>query len=186
MLHDLTGWSLRYFTIVPKFKSKQGHFRKKSFGGANIMLWEKEVEDRGVRRRQSQITFRLCEEADFLWIAGSITQSTNITYSTSHNATVTIADKTRGRLLDVSKMIAIPGEYPKGSGNNYTRNSSNDNEDLSELIISFENAKDRLEFVNFVERFKIAAESASPISKGSSSSVDSPASNGTYRSLPMR
>ncbi|KAF2265059.1 kinase-like protein [Lojkania enalia] len=75
LMYCLTGWTLRYFGFIEKFKSKNRRFGNKKHGRADIMLWEKEVEGSASKRHGSQVTFRQHDEADPLWTSGSSTNS---------------------------------------------------------------------------------------------------------------
>jgi hypothetical protein len=140
MLQGLTGWTLRYFAIVTKFKSKNKRFGSKRYGAADVMLWEKEVDDAaaGIKRRGAKVVFRL-HEGDFLWVSGSITASTSISTSTAQDATVSVSSKSRGQLLDVSKMVAIESEAARVSATSHARGHFEAHEDLSDLVLTFEN-----------------------------------------------
>ncbi|KAF2797481.1 hypothetical protein K505DRAFT_139611 [Melanomma pulvis-pyrius CBS 109.77] len=123
LLQGLTGWTLRYFGIVDDFKSKRKRFGSKKYGRADIMLWEKEVDvnSQAIRRRGSQVTFRQHEETEFLWTSGTITASTSITFSTGTDATVTVSNRARGKLLNVTKMTTIMSENPRETKHEHTR-----------------------------------------------------------------
>ncbi|KAF2191688.1 hypothetical protein K469DRAFT_695834 [Zopfia rhizophila CBS 207.26] len=70
-LNGLTGWTLRYFAIIDKFRSKNKRLGSKKYGRADIMLWEKEVEDASGKRRGTQVTFRHHDESDKIWTSGA-------------------------------------------------------------------------------------------------------------------
>ena len=67
------------------------------------------------------ITFRMHGEVELLWVSGTITQATEIEYSSGLDATVIVSDKARGRFLDVERMVAVEAENtrqgPAGGGN---------------------------------------------------------------------
>jgi hypothetical protein len=140
MLQGLTGWTLRYFAIVTKFKSKNKHFGSKKYGAADVMLWEKEVDDAPaeIKRRGAKVVFRL-HESDFLWVSGSITTSTSISTSTGLEATVSVSSKSQGQLLDVSKMVAIASEAARLSEVAHVKGHSDAHEGLSDLVLTFQN-----------------------------------------------
>lgn len=140
MLQGLTGWTLRYFAIVTKFKSKKKPFGSKRYGRSDVMLWEKEVEDtiNGIKRRGAKVTFRLHEQ-DFLWMSASIIDSTSISTSTGQQATISVSHKERGHLLDVSKMIAIASEAAQPMGNAHVGAHPDGHKELSDLVLTFEN-----------------------------------------------
>ncbi|KAL1597696.1 hypothetical protein SLS60_008182 [Paraconiothyrium brasiliense] len=192
MLQGLTGWTLCYFAIVTKFKSKNKRFGSKRYGRADVMLWEKEVDDTaaGIKRRGAKVTFRL-HEAEFLWVSGSITDSTSISTSAGQDATISVSNKSRGQLLDVSRMIAIASETARPSGSGHSRGHSDVHEDLSDLVLTFENEHYRLEFVKLVTRFKTAAATAAPLSRTATGvepvrGMNSLASTDVHMSPPMR
>lgn len=143
MLYGVSGWSLRYFAIVTKFKlkTKRFGFKKEKYGRADVMLWEREIEDNalGSKRRGTVVTFRLHEETDLLWMTGMITQSTEVSYPTGFDATITVANKTRGKLIDIGKMTAIASEgSPKASSHGHSRHVSESHEEYSDLVLTFE------------------------------------------------
>lgn len=146
MLQGLTGWAFRYFAIVTKFKTKNKHFGSKKYGKSDVLLWDKEVDDNalGVKRRGAVVTIRLHEEADFLWMNGYITESTDISYPTGFDATITVSNKARGRLLNVNTMTAIQSESytnDKEPRHSHTRSTSDAHGDYSELVLTFEDAR---------------------------------------------
>lgn len=213
MLEGLTGWSLRYFAIVTKFKSKNKRIGSKRYGAADVLLWEKEVDDTatGIKRRGAKVVFRV-HEGEFLWISGSVTASTSISTSTGQDATISVSSKNRGQLLDVSKMVAIASETAKASGTGHSRGPSDVHEELADLVLTFENEQckyesvrvpspqcqdtnypspDRLDFVNLVTRFKVSAATAAPLSRTATGvesmrRVSSLASTDMQMSPPMR
>ncbi|KAJ4299819.1 hypothetical protein N0V90_005065 [Kalmusia sp. IMI 367209] len=193
MLQGLTSWTLCYFAIVTKFKSKNKRIGSKKYGRADVMLWEKEVDDSdaGIRRRGARVTFRL-HEAEFLWVSGGINDTTSISTSAGFDATVAVSNKTRDQLLDVSKMVAVPSPgTAKPSGTGHSRTSSETQEGLSDLVLTFENEQYRLEFVKLVTRFKTAAATAAPLSRTATSAdsmrrINSLASADMHMSPPMR
>jgi hypothetical protein len=154
MFRGLTGWALRYFAIVSKFKSKNKRFGSKKYGRADVMLWEKYLGDKLI----SAVTLRLHEEAELLWLSGVLTPTANIIYSTGLDATIVVTNKARGKLLDVSKMVAITSENEKPASHHvHMRSPSEAKEDCSDLVLSFESAQYRFEFVRVVEQFKATA-----------------------------
>lgn len=193
LLSNLTGWSLRYFAIVDKFRSKNKRWGSKKHGRADIMLWEKEVEENMMKRRGAQITFRVHDEVDDLWTAGAITASTSVSYSSSSDSTLTVSRKTRGHLLDVSKMIAVTSENAQLNErrHTHTRSASDTNEDHSEFILTFENSRYRLDFVKLIEEFKAAAMITAPLSRNATLAesmhrINSVASSEFQMSPPIR
>jgi hypothetical protein len=196
MLHGLTGWTLRYFAIVESFKSKKKRFGSKKYGRADLMLWEKDVDEGAVKRRGAQVAFRLHDEADFLWTTGAVTASTSISYSTACDATITVSNRTRGRLLDIAKMSAIASENPRntrshGHGHGHTRVTSDAHDgESSEMVLTFDDTKYRLDFVAIVEHMKADAAASAPLmEKGVPESVrriNSLASSEMGRSPPIR
>ncbi|KAF2437571.1 hypothetical protein P171DRAFT_491913 [Karstenula rhodostoma CBS 690.94] len=192
MLQGLTGWSLRYFAIVTQFKSKNKRFGSKRYGAADVMLWEKEIDDTaaGIKRRGARVIFRL-HEGELLWVSGSVTASTSISTSTGQDSTVSVSSKSRGQLLDVSKMVAIASETARDSGIGHSRGNSDAHEELSDLVLTFENEQYRLDFVNLVTRFKASAATAAPLSRTATGvefmrRVSSLASTDLHMSPPMR
>ncbi|KAJ4352207.1 uncharacterized protein N0V89_007554 [Didymosphaeria variabile] len=192
MLQGLTGWTLCYFAIVTRFKSKNKRFGSKRHGRADVMLWEKEVDDTtaGFKRRGAKVVFRL-HEAELLWASGSITGSTSISTSAGQDATISVSKKTRGKLLNVSKMVAIASEATRPSDSGHSRGHSDVHEDMSDLVLTFENEQYRLEFVKLVTHFKTAAATAAPLSRTATGvesmrRMNSPASTDVHISPPMR
>jgi hypothetical protein len=154
MFRGLSGWTLRYFAIVSKFRAKNKRFGAKKYGGADVMVWMRDTDDNVT----SAITLRLHEEAELLWMSGALTPSTGIVYSTGLDATIGVKNKAKGKLLDVSKMTAIASETEKADIQHaHTRSSSDIKEEQSDLLLSFEHTKYRLEFVKVIEDFKVAA-----------------------------
>ncbi|CAI6302608.1 unnamed protein product [Periconia digitata] len=184
MLQSLTGWTLSYFAIVSKFRSKNRRIGSKRFGRSDVMLWEKEVDDRaaGIKRRGAAVTFRLHEDTGMIWVSGKINASTTIEYSSGLDATVTVANKSQGRLLIVSKMVASESENP--AEQRHSRGSSHVEAELSDLVVTFENSRYRLEFVKLVEEYRAAATDAAP--SESMRRVGSLASSNDSLSPPMR
>ncbi|KAF2014557.1 hypothetical protein BU24DRAFT_451566 [Aaosphaeria arxii CBS 175.79] len=190
MLYNMTGWTLRYFAILDKFKSKNKHFWSKKYGRADILLFEKEVDDNSIRRRGTQLVVRLHEEIDFLWTAGSITSSTALSYS-SCEVTLTVSNKTRGRLLNVTNMTAVASEGPTKPQHSHHRSTSDAHEELSELVLTFQEERYRLEFDRIVSEFKAAALASAPLTRtatlaGSMRRFNSVTSNDMHPSPPMR
>lgn len=138
MLQGLTGWSLRHFSVGTKLKSKNKHIGSKSYGTADAMLWEKVVDDPTTngRRRRAKVTFRL-HKADFLWVSAYITEDTQISRSRGAEITVSVARKAKGQLLDIREMVAIASEEATSSHDGHL-STSDDKNDLSELVLTFE------------------------------------------------
>jgi serine/threonine protein kinase len=156
LLLGITGWTLCYFAIIDKFKFKNRRFGSKRYGRADIMLWEKDIRDHTGRRHATQVTLRTHEEGvDGSWFSGTISDLTSITYSNSADAAITVSNKIRGKLLDVTKMAAISSDS-RPSGAEHVRSPSDvtKEKELSELVLTFEESPYRLAFVNLVERFK--------------------------------
>lgn len=143
MLRSLSGgWTLCYFAIVTEFRTRRRHFGWRKYDKADVMLWEKEVDDSAlsVRRRGSMITIRLHKETHLLWVTGAITTSSSIANSKCSDATVVVFNRRRGKLLDLGKMTAIESEAPKAPARGHSRSTSDTHEDRSELELSFETA----------------------------------------------
>jgi hypothetical protein len=138
MLQGLTGWSLRHFSVGTKLKSKNKRIGSKSYGTADTMLWEKVVDNPTTnrRRRRAKVTFRL-HKADFLWVSACITEDTQISRSRGTEITISIARKAKGQLLDIREMVAIESEEATSSHDGHP-STSDDNNDLSELVLTFE------------------------------------------------
>ncbi|KAL5426249.1 hypothetical protein PMIN05_011727 [Paraphaeosphaeria minitans] len=191
MLSALTGWTLRYFAIVTKYRSKNKRFGSKRYGAADVLLWEKEVDEptTGIKRRGAKVVFRL-HEGEERWVSGSVTAGTRIETSAGQEATVSVEGKSRGRLLDVSRMVAISSEAGTPAPS-HARGDSDAHGDMAELVLSFENEHYRLAFVNLVTRFKAAAATAAPLSRSATGveslrRVSTRASSEVHMSPPMR
>ena len=191
LFQALTGWTLCYLGVVECFKIKRKHFRSsKRYGRADIMLWERGISS---NQHELQVTFRQQEEADFLWTSGTITPNSSVSFPGSCNdVTLSVSNKTRGKLLDVRRMAAID-EEEKRKGNTHAKSSSNAGEELSEMVLTFELAHYRLALLNLIENFKHAATATAPIDELQriSTSVstmrgNSLASSGMALGLPMR
>src|SRR5216117_2828763 len=105
MLQGLTGWALRYFGIVEDIKIKRKRFGNKRHGRADVLVWEKEIDDPAfsIKRRVSQVTFRQHEEGEFPWTSGTITTRSEIRFESGTDLTVTVMNKAKGRFLDVGR-----------------------------------------------------------------------------------
>lgn len=149
MLRSLTGWTLSYFAIVTKFRSKNKRFGSKRFGRADIMLWEKEVEDKtlGIKRRGAAVTFRMHEDTDQPWVTGKIGASTTIEYSSGLDATIAVSHKTRGKLLHTGKMVACSADQK------HSRTASQPEADLADLVVTFEDSRCKFRYCDKVYVF---------------------------------
>jgi hypothetical protein len=124
------------------------------------MLWERGMSS---SQRELQVTFRQQEETDFLWTSGTITPSSSVSFPGSGtDVTLSVSNKTHGKLLDVRRMAAIVGEEEKKKGHAHARSSSNAGEELSELVLTFELTHYRLAFLILIEDFKCAATATAP------------------------
>ncbi|PVI05413.1 kinase-like protein [Periconia macrospinosa] len=158
MLQSLTGWTLSYFAIVTKFKSKNRRWGSKRFGRADVMLWEKEVDDHvaNIKRRGVTVAFRLHADTRLPWITGKIGALTTVEYTSSLDATITVSNKMHGKLLHAGRMMAIESEMP--SEHKHSRSGSHsDAAELSDLVVTFEDTRYRWEFVKLVEEYRLAA-----------------------------
>ena len=71
LLAGLTGWTLSFFAIVSKIKSRNRRLLSKKYGPADIMLWEKDLESGQNRRRVAQLTFRSHGDTEKQWTSGT-------------------------------------------------------------------------------------------------------------------
>jgi len=166
LLYYLTGWTLRYFSVVEELCSKNRHIGRKKFGSAHVMLWEKEIEENGIKKRGSQVTFRLHEgsrETGNLWFSGSVNASTTISYSSDSKAVITINNKRRGSLINITKMSAIASKAENNNNSQgiHTQSAAEGN---STLVLTFRDGRRYcLDFVSTIERFKDAAALVAPL-----------------------
>jgi hypothetical protein len=161
LFQALTGWTLCYLGVVECFKIKRKHFRSKRYGRADIMLWERGMSS---SQRELQVTFRQKEETDFLWTSGTITPNSSVSFPGScTDVTLSVSNKTRGKLLDVRWMTAITDEEEKKKGHALARSIANAGEELSEMVLTFELAHYRLALLNLIENFKHAATTTAPL-----------------------
>ena len=146
MLQGLTGWTLRYFGIVEDIKTKRKRFGNKKYGRADALIWEKEIDDPAfsIKRRFSQVTFRQHEEGEFPWTSGTITTKSGIRFESGTDLTVTVMNKAKGRFLDVGRMTAVITEGPSEQRSSHSRNSSETQEDLSDLVLTFQDVRCKL------------------------------------------
>ena len=71
LLAGLTGWTLSFFAIVSKIKSRNRRLGSKKYGSADIMLWEKDLEGGQNKRRVAQLAFRSHGDTEKQWTSGT-------------------------------------------------------------------------------------------------------------------
>ncbi|KAF2108422.1 kinase-like domain-containing protein [Lophiotrema nucula] len=154
LLFALTGWKLAYFSHVTTFKAKNKFFLTKKYGRADILLWSKESLP---EPSAFQVTLRQHDEREFLWTSGTIATSTTVTPSSSSplDATITVSNKFRGVLLDISSMTAITSErssnattVSNGPSQDDVEHSDSDGE--SKMVLSFEDGVSRQHFSDII------------------------------------